>query len=235
MAATDQAGDIQPDPFTRASLDFCSLRCYAPKITVYMNSIWILMRWRTRQLLIMSITASAVRCSSKRSMTAGPNRVGSGIRRQRSPYRGTGDNCRSIISYNNSPMSPSAAPSTPIRGASTAASTAMQGPATPIWSSPGLDFETRLFAKLNAAELLRRGVCQASYQPQTIVLGANTDPYQPIEASLPPDPCSAGSDAGTPPPGGIITKSAMIPRPRSADRAGPAQAMPGDDGVGHHL
>jgi DNA repair photolyase len=50
-----------------------------------------------------------------------------------------------------------------------------------ISTLPGLDFETRLFAKLNAAELLRREFARPAYQPQTIVLGANTDPYQPIE------------------------------------------------------
>src|SRR5262245_40099465 len=47
--------------------------------------------------------------------------------------------------------------------------------------SPGLDFETKLFAKLNAAELLRNELSDPAYRPQTIALGANTDPYQPIE------------------------------------------------------
>ncbi len=47
--------------------------------------------------------------------------------------------------------------------------------------SPGLDFETRLFAKVNAAELLRRELAAPSYRCAPIVLGANTDPYQPIE------------------------------------------------------
>ncbi|HEX7644011.1 MAG TPA: PA0069 family radical SAM protein [Burkholderiaceae bacterium] len=47
--------------------------------------------------------------------------------------------------------------------------------------SPGLDFETRLFAKKNAVELLEKELGQKSYVPKTINLGANTDPYQPIE------------------------------------------------------
>jgi DNA repair photolyase len=47
--------------------------------------------------------------------------------------------------------------------------------------SPGLDFETRLTAKPNIAELLRRELGAASYKPRTIALGTNTDPYQPIE------------------------------------------------------
>jgi len=47
--------------------------------------------------------------------------------------------------------------------------------------SPGLDFETRLFAKTNAAELLQREFSAPSYKPRTIAMGTNTDPYQPIE------------------------------------------------------
>jgi DNA repair photolyase len=47
--------------------------------------------------------------------------------------------------------------------------------------SPGLDFETRLFAKPNAAELLRTTLAKRGYQPRPIAMGTNTDPYQPIE------------------------------------------------------
>ncbi|MEE4153863.1 MAG: PA0069 family radical SAM protein [Erythrobacter sp.] len=47
--------------------------------------------------------------------------------------------------------------------------------------SPGLDFETRLFAKPNAAELLRETLNKCGYTPRPIALGTNTDPYQPIE------------------------------------------------------
>ncbi|MCA0401718.1 MAG: PA0069 family radical SAM protein [Proteobacteria bacterium] len=47
--------------------------------------------------------------------------------------------------------------------------------------SPGLDFESRLFAKPNAAELLTREIAKPGYQPREIALGSNTDPYQPIE------------------------------------------------------
>ncbi len=47
--------------------------------------------------------------------------------------------------------------------------------------SPGLDFETRLFAKTNAAQALERELAEAKYTPETIALGTNTDPYQPIE------------------------------------------------------
>ncbi len=47
--------------------------------------------------------------------------------------------------------------------------------------SPGLDFETRLFVKDGAAELLERELSAPGYQPKTIAIGTNTDPYQPIE------------------------------------------------------
>ncbi|GAA0481355.1 PA0069 family radical SAM protein [Parasphingorhabdus litoris] len=47
--------------------------------------------------------------------------------------------------------------------------------------SPGLDFETKLFAKPNAANLLRETLAKPKYRPAPIALGTNTDPYQPIE------------------------------------------------------
>jgi DNA repair photolyase len=47
--------------------------------------------------------------------------------------------------------------------------------------SPGLDFETRLYAKPTAAELLRRTLAKPGYRPKPIAMGTNTDPYQPIE------------------------------------------------------
>lgn len=50
--------------------------------------------------------------------------------------------------------------------------------------SPGLDFETRLYAKENAAELLRKELSRPAYTPQLIAMGTNTDPYQPIERRL---------------------------------------------------
>jgi DNA repair photolyase len=48
--------------------------------------------------------------------------------------------------------------------------------------SPGLDFETRLFAKPDAAKLLRAELGKRGYRPAPIAMGTNTDPYQPIEA-----------------------------------------------------
>ena len=50
--------------------------------------------------------------------------------------------------------------------------------------SPGLDFESRLFAKVNAAELLKKELARPSYVPDVIAVGVNTDAYQPIERDL---------------------------------------------------
>jgi len=47
--------------------------------------------------------------------------------------------------------------------------------------SPGLDFETKLFAKPDAARLLRAELARPGYRPAPIAMGTNTDPYQPIE------------------------------------------------------
>ena len=47
--------------------------------------------------------------------------------------------------------------------------------------SPGLDFETKLFAKPDAAALLRKTLAKRGYSPKPIAMGTNTDPYQPIE------------------------------------------------------
>ncbi|MFN2100541.1 PA0069 family radical SAM protein [Altererythrobacter sp. MF3-039] len=48
--------------------------------------------------------------------------------------------------------------------------------------SPGLDFETKLFAKPNAPNLLRHTFARPKYRPAPIAMGTNTDPYQPIES-----------------------------------------------------
>jgi DNA repair photolyase len=50
--------------------------------------------------------------------------------------------------------------------------------------SPGLDFETKLFFKADAAKLLEKELSKPGYQPRPIHIGANTDPYQPIEREL---------------------------------------------------
>jgi len=78
--------------------------------------------------------------------------------------------------------------------------------------SPGLDFESRLFAKTNVAEVLRGELMKKSYRPKTVALGSNTDPYQPIERTyrLTRQVLEVFSEFGH--PVGIVTKSALIER-----------------------
>jgi DNA repair photolyase len=78
--------------------------------------------------------------------------------------------------------------------------------------SPGLDFESKLFAKTNAAELLRAELSAADYQPRTLALGANTDAYQPIERSRRITRRVLEVLAEFNHPVGIVTKSALVTR-----------------------
>ena len=78
--------------------------------------------------------------------------------------------------------------------------------------SPGLDFESKLFAKTNAAELLTQELASPSYVPQTIAMGTNTDPYQPIERHYRITRSVLEVLQRFNHPVGIVTKSAMIVR-----------------------
>ena len=78
--------------------------------------------------------------------------------------------------------------------------------------SAGLDFETILYAKSNAAELLRAELSAPRYQPQMIALGANTDPYQPIERERRITRGILEVLADAKHPVGIVTKSALVTR-----------------------
>ncbi len=78
--------------------------------------------------------------------------------------------------------------------------------------SPGLDFESRLFAKADAASLLERELAAQNYQPKTIAIGTNTDPYQPIERQHLVMRQVLEVLARTRHPVGIVTKSALVLR-----------------------
>lgn len=89
---------------------------------------------------------------------------------------------KSIISRNESPDISFDQSINPYQGCEHGCSYCYARPSHAYWGlSPGLDFETRLFAKTNAADLLRRELSDRRYVPKMIALGANTDPYQPIE------------------------------------------------------
>ncbi len=78
--------------------------------------------------------------------------------------------------------------------------------------SAGLDFETKLYAKTNAAELLERELGNPRYKPKYIAMGAVTDPYQPIERTyrITRAILEVLERAGH--PVGIVTKSALVAR-----------------------
>jgi DNA repair photolyase len=78
--------------------------------------------------------------------------------------------------------------------------------------SPGLDFETKLFAKTNAPELLRAELSRSGYKPSPIALGANTDCYQPIERKYRITREILEILSACNHPATIVTKSALIER-----------------------
>ena len=97
----------------------------------------------------------------------------------------TPEPARSIISRNQSPDIPFAQSINPYRGCEHGCIYCFARPTHAYLNlSPGLDFETKLFYKQHAAELLERELRKPSYRPAPITLGANTDPYQPIERQL---------------------------------------------------
>jgi len=94
----------------------------------------------------------------------------------------TEERARSIISRNDSPDIPFEQSINPYRGCEHGCIYCYARPSHGYLNlSAGIDFETRLFAKTNAAELLRAELAKPGYRVSPINLGANTDPYQPIE------------------------------------------------------
>jgi len=78
--------------------------------------------------------------------------------------------------------------------------------------SAGLDFETQLYVKPEAARLLERELANPRYHIRTMALGTNTDPYQPIERNLKITRSVLEVLAATNHPVGIVTKSALVTR-----------------------
>src|SRR3984885_742080 len=78
--------------------------------------------------------------------------------------------------------------------------------------SPGLDFESRLFAKPDAPELLEKELAAPDYEPRMIAIGTNTDPYQPIERERKIMRGILEVLDRAPHPVRIVTKSALVTR-----------------------
>ncbi|MDF1833573.1 MAG: PA0069 family radical SAM protein [Alteraurantiacibacter sp. bin_em_oilr2.035] len=94
----------------------------------------------------------------------------------------TEEHPKSIVSFNQSPDVPFDRSVNAYRGCEHGCIYCFARPTHAYHDlSPGLDFETNLFAKPKAADLLRDTLARPKYRPQAIAMGTNTDPYQPIE------------------------------------------------------
>src|ERR1700712_4691820 len=92
------------------------------------------------------------------------------------------ETAKTIITRNQSPDLPFDRSINPYRGCEHGCIYCFARPTHAYWDmSPGLDFETRLIAKTNAAQRLEETLSKPGYRCAPIALGANTDPYQPIE------------------------------------------------------
>jgi DNA repair photolyase len=123
------------------------------------------------------------------------------------------DSARSVITYNTSPDLPYDRSINPYRGCEHGCAYCFARPSHAyLGLSPGLDFETRLFYKVDAATCLRRELAQRSYQCAPIALGINTDAWQPVERRMRVTRGVLEVLRETRHPVSIVTKSALILR-----------------------
>ncbi|MCW5731926.1 MAG: PA0069 family radical SAM protein [Alphaproteobacteria bacterium] len=125
----------------------------------------------------------------------------------------TADRTKTVITKNQSPDVPFDRSINPYRGCEHGCIYCFARPTHAFLGlSPGLDFESRLFMKPDAARLLRNELARPSYRPATIAIGTNTDPYQPIERDqrIMRQILEVLDECGH--PVGIVTKSALVTR-----------------------
>ena len=123
------------------------------------------------------------------------------------------ERARSIISRNDSPDIGFSQSINPYRGCEHGCPYCYARPSHAYLElSPGLDFETKLFAKTNAPELLREELAMPGYKPSPIALGANTDCYQPIERKYRITRQLLEILSECDHPATIVTKSALVER-----------------------
>ncbi len=123
------------------------------------------------------------------------------------------EHAKTILTRNTSPDLPFGVSLNPYRGCEHGCIYCFARPThSYLGLSPGLDFESRIFAKVNAPELLRQELARASYQPEPIALGINTDAYQPCERDLRLTRRILEVLHECEHPVGLITKSALIER-----------------------
>jgi DNA repair photolyase len=125
----------------------------------------------------------------------------------------TDEYAKTILSRNASPDIPFNVSLNPYRGCEHGCIYCFARPThSYLGLSPGLDFETRLFAKVNAPDLLRCELARPSYVPESIALGVNTDAYQPCERQLGLTRRVLEVLNECEHPVGLITKSSLIER-----------------------
>jgi DNA repair photolyase len=123
------------------------------------------------------------------------------------------ETARSLITSNDSPDIPFDRSINPYRGCEHGCVYCYARPTHSYLNlSPGLDFESRLVAKRNAAQLLARELAAPAYRPALIALGTATDAYQPVERELRLTRGVLEVLADTLHPVGIVTKGALIER-----------------------
>jgi DNA repair photolyase len=120
---------------------------------------------------------------------------------------------RSILTFNQSPDLPFDRSVNPYRGCEHGCVYCFARPTHAyLGLSPGLDFETRLFSKPEAAALLEESLRKPGYRCQTLALGVNTDAYQPVERKLEITRSLLQVLRRFRHPVAIVTKSALIER-----------------------
>ena len=120
---------------------------------------------------------------------------------------------RSIVTRNDSPDIPFERSLNPFAGCEHGCIYCYARPSHAyLGLSPGIDFETRIVAKTNAAELLAAELSAPGYVCKPITVGGNTDPYQPAERALRITRSVIEVLSACSHPFSIITKSALIER-----------------------
>jgi len=125
----------------------------------------------------------------------------------------TAEHPRTILTRNDSPDVPFEVSINPYKGCEHGCIYCFARPTHAyLGLSPGLDFETRIFSKPDAAALLTRELARPGYRPRAIALGANTDPYQPAERRLEITRSVLEVLRDHDHPLGIVTKSSLVLR-----------------------
>ncbi|HEX7324782.1 MAG TPA: PA0069 family radical SAM protein [Rhodanobacteraceae bacterium] len=125
----------------------------------------------------------------------------------------TAERARSVITHNDSPDIDFEQAINPYRGCEHGCVYCFARPSHAYLNlSPGLDFETKLRAKVNLAEVLRAELAKPGYVPKPINIGSNTDPYQPVEKKYRLTRAALEVLSACHHPCTLVTKNALVER-----------------------